>query len=283
MSAVLGEKKSGSEIQELLQKAKGTLFKKGDAEAQFKLGKTFEEGQGVAKDLKQAAEWYQRAANQSHGWAQFRLGLMYAHGEGVPQNVQKASVLLQECASNGPQYETARQALMAVKGDAQAQCRLGLIYANGEGVYQDLKKAFEWVEKSVKQGNEGAKLPLSAIQGDADSQYTLGLMYLYGEGTSPFHKFATEGIFQDDKIAVEWLEKAAGHGWDGRQAKDILAEIKIVDELIKRFERGKTDDSHLDYSNCLSLNATGTNDFKIQKLLRTIESSSIFSKSIWLD
>ncbi len=53
MAVVLGEKKSGSEIQELLRRAKGSFLKKGDAEAQFKLGKAFSEGIRVQSSMRE--------------------------------------------------------------------------------------------------------------------------------------------------------------------------------------------------------------------------------------
>ena len=42
----------------------------GDAEAQYQLGVMFESGRGVARDYRQAAEWYRRAAEQGHVFAQ---------------------------------------------------------------------------------------------------------------------------------------------------------------------------------------------------------------------
>ncbi|MCH5150863.1 MAG: sel1 repeat family protein [Spirochaetales bacterium] len=39
----------------------------------------------------------------------------------------------------------------AKQGDADAQCRLGVLYNNGESVKQDYDKAFEWHEKTAKQ------------------------------------------------------------------------------------------------------------------------------------
>ena len=45
----------------------------GDATAMFNLGKLYEQGHGVAKDAKQARQWYQKAANAGNGAAQERL------------------------------------------------------------------------------------------------------------------------------------------------------------------------------------------------------------------
>jgi TPR repeat protein len=57
----------------------------------------------------------------------------------------------------------------AEAGDAQAKFWLGEMYAYGDGVPQDDKKAAKWFR-------------LAAEQGDADAQYQLGWMYNHGEG-----------------------------------------------------------------------------------------------------
>jgi TPR repeat protein len=45
-------------------------------EAQYNLGRAYEKGFGVKKDLAEAANWYQRAAEQGHSDAQNSLGLL---------------------------------------------------------------------------------------------------------------------------------------------------------------------------------------------------------------
>ncbi len=60
---------------------------KGDAEAQFTLGKNYEAGRGKLKqDYTQAAHWYGAAADQNDPFAQASLGLLYRFGKGVAQD-----------------------------------------------------------------------------------------------------------------------------------------------------------------------------------------------------
>ncbi len=47
------------------------------------LGYCYDNGQGVAKDLSKAVEFYTLAANQGNAFAQFNLGYCYYNGEGV--------------------------------------------------------------------------------------------------------------------------------------------------------------------------------------------------------
>lgn len=47
---------------------------KGDAQAQYLLGSTYEAGRLVPKDQMEAVKWYRKAAEQNHPEAQFKLG-----------------------------------------------------------------------------------------------------------------------------------------------------------------------------------------------------------------
>ena len=50
----------------------------GQAEAQYLLGELHRTGNGVAKDVTQAADWYHQAADQGNGQAMCRLARLYA-------------------------------------------------------------------------------------------------------------------------------------------------------------------------------------------------------------
>ena len=52
-----------------------------------------------------------------------------------------------------------------IKGFAEAQFSLGVMYDEGQGVRQDYYKAVEWYTKAAKQGY-------------ADAQFNLALMYM---------------------------------------------------------------------------------------------------------
>ena len=81
----------------------------------------------------------------------------------------------------------------ANQGDADGQYAVGYLYKHGEGVEQDLTKAFEFYLKS-------------ANQGDADAQYALGNTYYYGKG-----------VGQDLTKAFEFYLKSANQGVAGAQ------------------------------------------------------------------
>lgn len=54
-----------------------TLANKGDSEAQFELGVIYDNGDQLPQDLKKAAYWYTKSAQQGHVDAQYNIGDMY--------------------------------------------------------------------------------------------------------------------------------------------------------------------------------------------------------------
>lgn len=73
---------------------------------------------------------------------------------------------------------------LADQGDANAQCKLGHMYKNGQDVERDYFISFAWYKKSAEQGH-------------ADAQYNLGLMYAHGQG-----------VEEDIVLALDWSVKA---------------------------------------------------------------------------
>jgi TPR repeat protein len=55
----------------------------GNVLAQFFLGVSYDNGEGVAQDYAQAAQWYRKAAEQGLAEAQNIVGVFYALGSGV--------------------------------------------------------------------------------------------------------------------------------------------------------------------------------------------------------
>jgi len=50
----------------------------------------YAQGQGVVKNLMEAARWWFQAASHGDPAAQYALGLMYVRGEGVSQDLNEA-------------------------------------------------------------------------------------------------------------------------------------------------------------------------------------------------
>jgi TPR repeat protein len=84
---------------------------------------------------------------------------------------------------------------LAEQGLASAQFRLGLLYANGQGMPKDDAQARQWYEKA-------------ATQGHAEAQANLGVLLVYARGGP-----------QDYKMAVYWFRLSANQGNDLAQRK----------------------------------------------------------------
>lgn len=158
------------------------------------------------------------AAGKGHPIAQWKVGRMYAEGDGVAQDDLKAFEMFSEMADahadEGPNEPNARfvsSAFVALGGyyrkgipntevkadpgrarefytyaasyfgDAEAQLNLARMYANGEGGERDALQAARWAKLSADKGNVAAQALLGHLlfEGDGvERQPVLGLMYL---------------------------------------------------------------------------------------------------------
>ena len=137
-------------------------------------------------------------------------------------------------------YSKALQAAapLAEQGNADAQCLLGKMYWNGEGVLKDTGRAVQLFRASGVQGNaeaqfylgswyllprrdvaEGARwLRLSAEQGNQDAQWLLGKAYLEGSKELP----------RDPVLAYMWLRLASQDNLDFYQSAFRVAERQMT-------------------------------------------------------
>jgi TPR repeat protein len=109
--------------------------------AQYALGKLYEQGELLPRDLSQAAHWYLLAAEQGDVDAQLELIASHMLGRGVPKSPEQAA------------HWAARA---AQAGDAGAQYLLASFYEHGDGVPQDLRQAFDWYQQAARNGDPGA-------------------------------------------------------------------------------------------------------------------------------
>jgi uncharacterized protein len=109
--------------------------------AQYQLGLMYYKGQGVAQDYKQAAFWYQKAADQGNANGQYNLGVMYDNGRGVAQDYKQAAFWYQKAAD---------------QEDALGQYNLGIMYFKGDGVAQNFVKSYALLNISAANGHDSA-------------------------------------------------------------------------------------------------------------------------------
>jgi TPR repeat protein len=198
--------------------------KAGNRDAEFQVGDAYDIGKKVVRDEAQAAEWYQKAADQGDARAQHNLGVLYEFGDGVPKDAVRAAALYRKSAE---------------QGFAASQFSLGLCYVHGNGVPQDYAQALSWYQKAAEQGFPGAFVNMALMYsqgqgvskdekhawdlihqaaqlGDANSQLQIAMDYEDGK----------HGLIQDHDLAEEWLRKSAAQG-------NVPAEFDLAMLLIK--------------------------------------------------
>lgn len=205
---------------------------RGDAGAQFSLGRALFRGEGVAQDVPAAVEWLERAAGQGVLEAQMMAGAVRERGVGGRIDFGQAVAWYRRAAD---------------QGNPGAQLKLGLLHANNRpGGKLDFPAALKLIQVPAKEGYTVARFvagwlePLApprggstnlhqaarwllaaAMDGVADAQWQLGVRYEMGRGTKP-----------DLVEAAKWYELAARQ----RHAHAATALAKLAGKL-SRFER----------------------------------------------
>jgi len=234
------------------------LAEQGHAEAQYRIGRMYENGDGVTQDYNEVMKWFRLAAAQGHAQAQYRIGRMYSRGDtgyihepfGVTQDFKEAVKWYR---------------LGAEQGHVGAQYSLGLIYDAGKVGLPQNSEAVKWYRLAAEQGHEEAQhnlvlmyalkgdyataykeLKPFAEQGNEEAQYNLGLMYARGEG-----------VIEDDVIAHMWFNIAANCVCKGvtnvvenaKKGRDALAQ-KMTPEQITKAQKLADECIKKDYKDC---------------------------------
>jgi TPR repeat protein len=153
-------------IPELAQHAES-----GDAQAQFELGRAYEDGKGVAQDDEQAVQWFRKSADQGNAQAQNALGVMYALGRGVQRDKEEAVRWYKKAAKQGL---------------AEGIYNVAISYYNGEGVEGNLGLAGSWMMAAQRKGDAQAADALKQISEELNnrmerSKFDLAALYEKGD------------------------------------------------------------------------------------------------------
>lgn len=180
----------------------------GHAEAQFSLGFSLWTGDGVVADREEALRWFQAASEAGQVGAQYFLGLALLQGtEGTPKDPLRGARWLAEAAWAG--LDT-------------AQCLLGDLCRQGQGVEQSHFEAYRWYLAAAEQGNIQAQYLLGRMcqegwpwisqpsakayrwfckagrLGHVDACFQAGMACLRGDGAP-----------KNRSRAAQWLQRAA--------------------------------------------------------------------------
>jgi uncharacterized protein len=165
---------------------------KGIAKAQYTLGMMYAEGQGVPQDKDKALKWYSHAAQQDKAMGEIVVD-KFEH-KNIPQELK----FLTNDAENGI---------------AEAQLKLGMLYAHGEGVPQDDDQAGKWFQ-------------LAGEKGKFKAQYILGMMLVNGQG-----------ITKDYVLAHMWYNLSRLQGNEGAKSQISALEQSMTPEQIEQAQK----------------------------------------------
>jgi TPR repeat protein len=157
---------------------------RGSIQQQIELAAAYLSGHGVARDEKQAAFWYEKAANSGDPGAQLQIGFFYEAGIGVERDPARAATWFERAMAGGsipakvnlavaymyglgvrkdPEFAVQLFRQAAEKGDGAAACFLGDAYYFGVGVPKDIATAKHWFEAGAKKHDAQAEFSLAFL------------------------------------------------------------------------------------------------------------------------
>ncbi len=167
----------------------------GNVSAMVAIGRLYEKGQGVSKDINEAINWYRKAANKGNALAKSKLNELTQPSKSMSAvECYNKGVDAQDAGNYAEALKWYKQA--AQKGDLEAQNNIGYYYSKGMGVTQDLAEALKWYLKAAEGGS-------------AEAQYNVGTCYYNGSG-----------VAKDMTEAEKWFKRAAQQGHIA--AQDVL-------------------------------------------------------------
>ena len=107
----------------------------GDAEAQNNLEALYATDR-EPRSYPEVVRWYRAASGAGRSGSTSNLAMMYLQGRGTPRDLEQAFELFQKAAN---------------QGYAVAQNNLALMYANGQAVARDYTWAYAWLDLAVDQ------------------------------------------------------------------------------------------------------------------------------------
>lgn len=202
---------------------------RGSLQQQIELAAAYLSGKGVARDEKQAAYWYEKAANSGDPGAQLQIGFFYEAGIGVERDPARAAIWFERAMAGGsvpakvnlgvaytwgmgvrkdPEFAVQLFRQAAEKGDGAGACFLADAYYFGVGVQKDESKARHWFEVGAKKH-------------DAQAEFALAFLLL----RQPDHS--------NDERAIKLLRESAKSGYVAAKHELALRLIRQSDQSLQ--------------------------------------------------
>lgn len=162
----------------------------GNAEAQYWLGRIYDQGRLLPKDAEKSARWYQKSAEKGYAPAKYVVCLMHADRDsfqsercmrraaedGVPDAQFWLGVAYErdDFGITDDQEAVKWYRKAAALGNPDAEVELGRRYEDGNGVEQNYALAAEWYRRAAEH--------VPNLGGAGQGRNDLGLLYLKGLG-----------------------------------------------------------------------------------------------------
>jgi len=204
---------------------------KGVAPAQYELGKLYERGQGVNKDMIEARSLIQKAAEAGHVNAMYDYALFLAEGEGGAKSEADAVTWFKEAAE---------------AGHNDAQYNLGVVHAEGIGTLQDLATALFWFQIAARAGDTGAEQEVANLRTRLPMSDTIDTIEKAGKWKAATPVALANGRFGAQRwntgnpLQVQAVQTALGRlgygagtpdGVIGPRTADAIADYQTAEDL----------------------------------------------------
>ncbi|HTL59208.1 MAG TPA: tetratricopeptide repeat protein [Candidatus Limnocylindrales bacterium] len=181
--------------------------KRGEAEAQYLLGKRCFDRAQTMETRSEAIKLIRKSAEQGNAKAQTALSLIYIKGLGTTR----------DCKTGMKWLETA-----AAQNFSVAQNELGVLYATGlGGIPQNLDTAISWCTKAADQGSRIAKKNLALIQ-TAKRSHSVEMTTRSGEACLNVKVQKVES----DGVMVSFQPEKGGVGFAKLKTNNLPAELQ---------------------------------------------------------
>jgi len=191
------------------------LAEEGDSLAQYKLGEMLISGKGTEKNVSKGEAWLIKSAQQGEVDAQNVLASLYIDEVSREPSINRIS------ANKIMAFEWVESA--AVRGNAESQRLLAIMYGAGIGSAKNETKSLEWIQRS-------------ANSGDAESQLIMSHFYSLNAN-------GRQGFPRSKKLEIEWALKAAEQNNPHAQRRlgTLYSEANILpeEEALRDIEKGK--------------------------------------------
>lgn len=277
-----------------------------DSESQFRLGRMYQYGYGVEKNIDESLNWYKKAAIQNHKEACFKLGSLNLSGKIIKEDDNEAIKWFIKASNEGDKtaklilelyfkkgfnldkefnqkYETLFKARLK---DENSQIQFGYDYDYNQLTTNNQNEVCQWYKQLANDGNPDAQflysrhclnqfdnqrfvfLKKAADQEHTKSQYELAQMYHYGDY-----------VEQSDIESIKYYQLAANKNVNAQidlayyYAHGIMFEINYI-ESFKRYQcaaqqiKNVTDRNELDW---MPLNKIKYNAGNIQAEVKAFE------------